>query len=305
MVNTHFFSFRRLVERVETVVLLAVTCAGAAACARAPEAPGSLPTAVPAASVTPPAKPQSEVIADCAIWTTRERGPYRFENNEWGHAKARGDFEQCLLERNVDGERQFGWRWAWPGYEPTVYAYPEIVFGWKPWTGGKPTDPRFPLAIRKIKELSVEYDVETVADGHYNLAPEIWLSSSGAWSEKRNPSLLTTEIMFWLEHAGGVRPSGDIVDHPTIENVAYELWKAGSVGDRGDGRGWRLYSFRSASTMRAGTLRIHAFLKYLADAGLIDVNDFVASVEFGNEVSGGKGTTWVKRFRIDVVPSPG
>jgi hypothetical protein len=40
----------------------------------------------------------------------------------------------------------------------------------------------------------------------------------------------------------------------------------------------------------------------MAEAKLIDPEHYVSSIEFGNEVSGGKGTTWVKRFEIEAAP---
>ena len=54
---------------------------------------------------------------------------------------------------------------------------------------------------------------------------------------------------------------------------------------------------------RRGTLKMHEFLKYLLEQKLLDPNEFVASVEFGNEIVGGQGTTWIKHLGIEVEPA--
>ena len=46
-----------------------------------------------------------------------------------------------LLKRTVDGKRQRGWAWSFPGTDRSVFSYPEIVFGWKPLDGRDDTIP--------------------------------------------------------------------------------------------------------------------------------------------------------------------
>lgn len=47
-------------------------------------------------------------------------------------------------------------------------------------------------------------------------------------------------------------------------------------------------------------MSMDTLLAHLVETKLADASDYVASVEFGNEVMGGSGTTWVKRFEVDV-----
>jgi hypothetical protein len=249
--------------------------------------------------VAAPGKSAAGATANCADWAAHMDGPYRYENDVWGHSKAQGGFEQCLLQRTVQGRQEHGWSWNWPGYEPSVFAYPEIVFGWRPWSGGKPTDPRFPLKLASIEQLSLHYHVETEATGTYNLAPEIWLTNSGRWSSNPNPSLITAEIMFWMDYAGRAQPAGRLVDRPTIGNISYELWQADNFGNTGGGGSWTHLALRSTKILRQGSIDMLAVLRHLADRGLVRTEHYVASVEFDNEVMGGSGTTWVKRFEIE------
>jgi hypothetical protein len=256
---------------------------------------------VPKKTAAPsPGKDASGVTARCDPFAGASEGPYKYENNTWGSDKAKGAWEQCLLERERDGKKEYGWTWNFPGFDPSVFSYPEIIFGWKPWSGGPTTDARFPMKVADVKKLAMHYEVETEATGNYNLAPEVWLTRSKGFGEP-NPKLLTAEIMFWVETAGQARPAGNVIDKPTIGGVTYELWKMdGAAGDGKSGTSWALFSLKSLTTQRKGSIPVDAVLKYMADAKLIDSEHWVSSIEFGNEVSGGTGTTWVKRFAIEV-----
>ena len=255
-----------------------------------------------ASTATAPGKNHPGATADCTIWSSHWDGPYKYENNQWGHDKSAGEFEQCLLERQVAGRTQLGWTWHWPGHDPSVFAYPQIIFGWKPWSGGNPTDPRFPMRVADVQHIVMRYAVETEASGSYNLAPEIWLTESGEWSTAPNPKLISAEIMFWMDYQGEARPAGDIVDRPRLGELAYELWKMDEIGDKGDGTGWTIYTFKSPRIQRRGSIEIHTLLGYLVEQGHVSADHYVASIEFGNEIMGGSGTTWVEQFELEVKP---
>jgi len=258
-------------------------------------------SATPAATApaaTAPGKSQPGVTANCAAWSNVLVGPYKYDNNQWGYGKAKGPFEQCLLTRTVEGRQEVGWTWSWPGFDPSVFAYPEIIFGWKPW-GGAPTDNRFPMRVGDVELLVMHYDVETSASGGYNLAPELWLLQSGEAVPKGNPEGITTEIMFWMEHAGGAKPAGEVIDTPSYGGIEYELWKKDNLGDKGNGQGWLYYALKSPVTQRKGSMALHEVLANMVQKGQIDPEHYVAGIEFGNEIFGGSGTTWVKRFEVE------
>jgi hypothetical protein len=227
-------------------------------------------------------------------------GPYRYNNNQWGYTKAKGKAQQCLLARQIAGHTELGWSWSWPGFDASVFAYPEIEFGWKPWSGGKSTDARFPMKVSDVPRLALNYEVETVADGSYDLAPEVWLTNGPPASETADPKSITTEVMFWMDYAAGARPAGEVIEAPSLDGVQYELWKADSIGADANGKGWQLLSFKSPTIRRKGTISIDTLLKHLVGLKLVNPRDYLASIEFGNEVMGGSGTTWVKRFDVEV-----
>ena len=168
---------------------------------------------------TAPGKNSAGSVANCTADATRMDGPYRYNNNQWGRDKAKGRNEQCLLTRDANGQIEAGWTWNWSGFDPSVFAYPEIEFGWKPWSGGPSTDPRFPMRVSDLPQLSLHYEVETQADGSYDLAPEVWLTNSPA-TTAANPKSITTEVMFWMDYAGGAQPAGKIVERPSFDGMA-------------------------------------------------------------------------------------
>jgi len=261
--------------------------------------PDGAPTAhVESATVSPQA---AAIKQDCQAWSMHHDGRYRYENNVWGSKKAKGKFKQCLLTRQRDGKTELGWSWDWPGFDPSVFAYPEVVVGWKPWSGGATTDPRFPLKVSDVHTLTLDYEVESEVTGSYDLAPEIWLTSAGA-SAKPNPQSITTEVMFWMDHTEGARPAGQIVDEVPLNGVKYELWREDSIGVDANGKGWRLLSFKSPQKQLKGSIDIAALVRYLVEKQLAAPSDYLASVEFGNEVMGGTGTTWIRQFDLKVAP---
>lgn len=294
-------SFSETISTAGLALLLGLTLAG---CAASPvlatdssQANGASSASNPGGA---PGKTGTGVIANCTPESTEMAGPYRYNNNQWGHDKAKGKYEQCLVTRRVDGHTERGWTWSWPGFDPSVFAYPEIEFGWKPWSGGKGTDPRFPMKVAELPRLTLDYEVETVADGSYDLAPEVWLMNGPGPFAAANPRSITTEVMFWMDYAAGARPAGEMIEKPTIDGVEYELWKADSIGKDANGKGWVLISFKSTQIRRKGTLEIRTLLNHLIDRKLVNANDYLSGVEFGNEVMGGSGTTWVKRFDVNV-----
>jgi hypothetical protein len=289
-----------------TRLCIAIATSTLAACSASPDAapPEAPPSTGASALDAPPGAPGQHlpgVVADCQAWAMRHEGRARYENNVWGSKKAQGKFHQCLLSRERNGKQEIGWTWNWPGFDPTVFAYPEVVVGWKPWSGGKTTDDRFPMKVSEVNALSLEYEVETSATGSYNLAPEIWLTESGA-SSRANPKSITTEVMFWMDYAAGARPAGSVIDHVELNGVTYELWREENIGADANGKGWQLLSFKSPERQLKGRIDIAALLRHLVTAKLVSTSDYVASVEFGNEVMGGTGTTWIKHFDVRVAP---
>lgn len=282
-------------KRILFVLIVLVTVIAGCATQAPPQQ-----TPAPTQQTPAPAQQAEEpAVTDtlCKDGDQMRSGPYVFENNQWGKAKAIGPYSQCLLRRTVDGTAQFGWKWEWPGYNASVFAYPEVIYGWKPWSGGKSTDPKLPMKVTDIRTMKMRYDLDLQASGGYNLAPEIWLTSTGEASLQPAPGRITTEIMFWMNHET-MQPAGMFVEKVTVDGVDYQLWKLDSMGDKGNGEGWAYYAFLSAKPQNKATLDIRQFIQYLLLKKEIGADTFVASIEFGNEIAGGKGTAWLKEYSL-------
>jgi hypothetical protein len=267
--------------------ILALTSAGSSGCRLRRDAHNA------------PGKYEAGVSSTCNNGYSVADGPYRYENNQWGSGKSQGPFEQCLLERTVAGKKQRGWSWSFPGTDSSVFSYPEIIFGWKPWTGGKTTDPHLPTRIGDFKKLTLVYEIESQITGSYNLAPEVWVINRNVKNGAPAPSAITAEVMFWLDSGGVAQPGGSPVGSYVVHGESYELWKQdGANGSGASIAQWRLLSFKRAAPLLKGSLDIPAFMRILVDEKLVDPGQYVATVEFGNEVTGGVGTTWVKQFEV-------
>ena len=253
----------------------------------------------PSARNAAPGKDAPNVSSHCNNGYAVADGPYRYENNQWGSGKAQGAFEQCLLTREVNGKQERGWSWNFPGTDSSVFAYPEIIFGWKPWTGGKTTDPHLPTRVGDFKKLTLVYEVESQITGSYNLAPEVWVTNRNVQSGPPSPSSITAEVMFWMDSGGVAQPGGAHVADVTVKGEPFELWvQNGANGSGAAGNQWRLISFKRPTAMLRGSIDIPAFMRVLVEQQLVDPNHYISTVEFGNEVTGGTGITWVKHFEV-------
>jgi len=280
----------------------------ACAPARCPEAPPA--TAAPVADqpvqreatqkLHAPGRTEPGVTLHCDNYATVNVGSFQYMNNMFGIDQAQGPYDQCVLVRTQNGKQEFGWTWIWTGFEPFAFAFPEVIFGWKPWSE-KSTDARLPIALANLGELSVRYRVDVSASGAHNLTLAAWLTDTGSVS----PQSIAAEVVVWLDATPGVAPTGTLAEQLKLDGVDYELWVNPNHGDRGDGKGWDLFYLRNpgqATPVTSGTVQVGSFLGALIALGKLRPESWVASLEFGNELKGGSGTLWVRDFDVVVKP---
>ena len=242
----------------------------------------------------------TDVSTYCRDWAKLQNADFLYENNVWGQgAISREDRLQCLLKRVVDGKAQYGWRWQWPRGSGEVKAYPEVIYGYKPWFTFS-TTPDLPRRISAIDELTVAYDIEMQARGRYNLAFDIWVTSS----DRPTPSDITHEIMIWVgERTRAWEPyPGKRVKRVTIGDAAYDLYvKPDAEWLTEHGAPNVVYiAFNARAARLSGDIDLKEFLDYLTDNGHLPAEGYVASVELGNEVMHGTGELWLKSYDISV-----
>jgi|SRR6478735_2552340 len=255
-------------------------------------------TARTAPSGTAPARRQPGVTSDCVNYSTTNREAYEYQNNMWAEDKARGPFEQCVVARTQAGEKQLGWTWDWPGYEPLGFGYPEIIFGWKPWSNHS-TTAELPRRIVELQSLTARYAVTTESSGKVALSLTMFVTDSNRTSDA-NPRAIVGEVVLWLDYPEGAVPIGTRTQVFDVAGTRYELWHTAQHGDRGDGTGWGLFYLKGPNHRLRGTIQLQPLLEYLSTQRFIQSDRFVATVELGNELMGGSGTTWVQDFEVRV-----
>ena len=259
------------------------------------------PAAESAHAVRAPAREQPGVTSDCSNYSTTTQGVFQYQNNMWAEGKAKGPFDQCVVSRKIAGKTQLGWTWSWPGYEPLGFGYPEIIFGWKPWSA-QSTSSVLPLQISKIQALSVRYAVATEHSGKVALSLSIFVTDSSEASAP-NPLAIVDELVLWLDYPEDAVPIGTRAARLEVAGIDYELWHTPNHGDRGDGTGWDLYYLKGPNHQLQGTIQLQPLLESLSKQNRIRGDRFIASIELGNELMSGTGTTWVQDFDVIVSPS--
>jgi hypothetical protein len=220
---------------------------------------------------------------------TLTSGELVVENNAWGAGQV-SRFRQCVYT-GPPGDR-LAWTWDYPVEAPdAVKAYPEVIFGKKPFSPGPSTTPLLPRPLIPLPSLRVEFDCRTEARGRFNAAFEIWLTNSPTATEES----ITHEVMFWVGHGGDPQPAGSFARTVTLaDGRTSDLW----IGPM---RSWKYLAFVFREPVTGGTIDFGPYLGHLLDHGDIPADGYVADVEFGNEVWYGSGSTVLERYRVTVI----
>lgn len=290
------------------IVLLLIFGSMLSACA--PEqTPAPAPTSTPAAVSTPvptqtPAPLPTVTAAidptaaaaiqmDCTDQANLANSVFRAENNTWGKGDLTG-WSQCIgLETGTDGTLSARWTWDWLNSGGNVKAYPEIVFGQKP--GSQTSSPDLPEKIDLLQDVTITYDIASTHTGSGNIAFDIWLTNT------QNPDTwgappITHEIMIWLDAYGSMAPGGNWTEKVEIDGSIYQVYFGADFGG-----GWDYIAFSKVDPrLGKGSINLVSFLKYMKSKGYVTGEEYVASIEFGNEVTSGSGETLLRGYAISV-----
>ena len=227
---------------------------------------------------------------NCNGWSQLLTGNYIVENNVWGQGSIT-DFTQCIYRTGTGNDVDFGWNWDWPIGNSDVKAYPEVIFGKKPWSSSS-TNEALPIKIQNLDEFYVVYDLDMVATGSYNLAFEFWVTIDSMSSETG----ITTEVMIWMDN-NLIGPAGNIIGTVTFDGFDYYLYQA-------NWDSWTYFAFISAEPQYNGVLGVHHFVDHLVSQGMLNPDEYFADFELGNEVVYGMGQTDIQQYEIYVNSSP-
>ena len=201
---------------------------------------------------------------NCNGWSQFTIGSYLVENNVCGQGNIT-DFTQCIYRTGSGDDIHFGWNWNWPIGNSDVKAYPEVIFGKKPWSSNS-TNAALPIKIQNLDEFYVVYDLDMVATGSYNLAFEFWVTIDSMSSETG----ITTEVMIWMDN-NLIGPAGNIIGTVTFDGFDYYLYQA-------NWDSWTYFAFVSAVPRYSGVLGIHHFVNYLVTQDMLDPNEYLSLI---------------------------
>lgn len=224
-------------------------------------------------------------------------------NNTWNRASAgAGAWRQCLQSRRRDGVVEHGWFWEWPARDG-LYAYPEILIGRSPWRATPSNDARFPRTIAATRALWVEYDVESRFTGKRNLAAEFWLTRGQAAGAAPDPRAIRNELMIWTEASEGLVTASDkSVGTVEIDGVRWAVHVKPDWGDASGGSGikWQMISYHALTPASKARYDARKFFEDAIRRGWLEAGDTIEGIELGNELVSGSGSTWVRKFSVDV-----
>ena len=213
-------------------------------------------------------------------------GEYLLSNNTWGKGDLTG-YSQSIGTSGEPGNCRFRWSWDWPRSSLTsVRAYPEIIFGWKPWSPAS-TTLSLPIQLSAIQSIDVQLQFNAQAVGRYNSAFDLWLTSTNPPTDKT----ITREIMIWVGEAE-MAPAGTKVASLEVAGVPYNLYKI-----QWD---WTYLAFTQETSEPPAVIPVSDFLRYLVDNQHVQADEYLASIEFGNEIVYGTGETLVEQFIVKI-----
>lgn len=201
-------------------------------------------------------------------------------NNLWGASRVKkGVAHLCVYQTDST------WAWVWdvPAKSRGVIGYPAVK------VNAKTHPDSFPVKVGSIADLEVNYTMQTFVNSHkYNLAFDLWL---GQVSPHRKTS---TEIMVW-EEAQDFNSYGKEIDEIETSFGTYTV-KAKYLKNETFKQDWMYIGFIRKNHRQKGRVNVQELLEYLVRKQLISADEYLFSIELGNEIGNSTGYTTLKRF---------
>lgn len=227
---------------------------------------------------------------NCVPNTAQFFKEYELRNNLWGQARLNNENGLLCTFRSENG---VGWKWRMPENVKGVIGYPSLQFGPGPWRNAKDKSHGFPVKIKEIENFEVQYETEIyVQHQKYNLAFDVWLST--AFSSNENT--VTTEIMVWEDYFD-FNSYGKKVDEIITPFGVYEL-RSGYLKNDEYNQDWQYFGFIRKEKRIQGRVDLLYLLEYLVENQGVNPQEYVTSVEFGNEIGNSSGFTLIKKINL-------
>lgn len=230
-------------------------------------------------------------VEECGEFSLINKGEINIENNTWNATNLEpNSYEQCIYQYN----NWVGWKWSYPDTAEGINAYPQLIYGKKPWHNGSTTT-ALPIEIDRIERLKAQYAVAISRnEGEYNLAFDNWISSAVS----SRPEEILFEFMIWEDYHE-IIPFGDFIANVVTPNGAYDLY-TGEPTWEPEGSNWTYIAFVRTSKRTEGTVDIDLLLQYLVDQAIVPSDSYLSSIEFGTEIGNSKGYAVIKSFDISL-----
>ncbi|MBN1294722.1 MAG: hypothetical protein JXB48_22995 [Candidatus Latescibacteria bacterium] len=87
-----------------------------------------------------------------------------------------------------------------------------------------------------------------------------------------------------------------------VNGVDFDVYVRLKHGDSSDGTSdtWTYIAFTTTESILSGPLDIHEFIDFLIEKGIISSDNYLTSIELGNEVVGGEGTAEIENYSLVV-----
>lgn len=256
---------------------------------------------VPAPPVT--SLPPSTISMVSGVDQFVYNGPYFVQNNMWGiTGLPAGSYSQSAGIGPVTGSTSVSarWQWSYPDGPNEVKGYPAIGIGQKP--GQAPTPgSNMPKLIDSIVSAVSSWDVAAMYTGRGQLTYDLWLTRDANRYSCFLCTPITHEIMLAPDNFGEYAISNPdwYFGSTAIDGVVYRVWKADNFGG---GATWRFVVLTPVNPIHTtrGSVDFKHIFDYLKSAGLITGQEYLSSIEFGNEMQYGTGDVLVNDFKAEV-----
>lgn len=237
--------------------------------------------------------PDPNLPTKCEDWASFRFADYTLSNNVWNKGAVKG-YEQCVRHGAPRGLYRSGWTWDWPDTgNAHVRAYPEIIFGWKPWDD-IPTTAKLPKPLSALAGVTATYRIAVAGTGAFNTTFDLWLIPDAA--PVKDPATgqprISTEVMVWVANQD-LRPAGTVIDTVPATFGTLTLYREAFPN-------WTYYAFVLDAPLYEGRIELNDLLQYLIAGGHVSPNEHLASVEFGTEIAFGKGAADLIEYEVRV-----
>ncbi|HEX2954713.1 MAG TPA: hypothetical protein VHR47_12130 [Bacillota bacterium] len=218
---------------------------------------------------------------------------YTLVNNTWNIGAATGPFKERVFLKEIDGKRLFGWEWEGKS-NGKVVTYPSVIYGDKPWDPLSGRKSIFPIQAGS-KKITLDFNVALKAKGTYDMAISLW-GIRALPAVKEN---ISHEIMIFTVNKGVSLP-GSSVGQLEVSGTKYDLYKwENQTDDSGVHKNhWCILIFVARKPVLQGPVEVSAFIDYLIKKKLMTTEDYLCSLELGNEVISGSGHVEIDKYQV-------